>query len=89
MFAWFKGIWTVVKASSWLASALKIGALVVGALVTVAVILGRAKKAGRDEVKLKQRDEALGHVKERHNVEDSVRREPDPAGRLRDKWSRD
>ena len=89
MIGWIKGLWTAVRASSWLASALQIGALVLGALVTVAVILGRAKKAGRDEVKLQQRDKALGHVQERQNVEDSVRREPDPVGRLRRKWSRD
>lgn len=35
MIAWVKGILAVVKASSWLASALKIGALVVGAAGTV------------------------------------------------------
>lgn len=89
MIAWFKGIWAVVQASTWLAAALKIGALIVGALATVALILGRAKKAGRDEVKLEQRERALGHVRRRQDVEDAVRREPDPAGRLRDKWSRD
>ena len=89
MFAWFQGIWAVVKASSWMAAAIKIGAIVLGVLVTVGLVLSRAKKAGRDEVLVKQKDKALGHVKERQNVEDRVRREPDPVGRLRDKWSRD
>lgn len=89
MIAWIKGIWAVVKASSWMASALKIGGLIVAGLLAVLVVLGKAKDAGRKDERLKQRDKALGNVKERNDVEDRVRREPRPADRLRERWSRD
>lgn len=89
MLTWFKGIWGVVKASSWMASALKIGGLVVAGLLAILAVLGKAKRAGRDAERLEQRDKALGNVKERSDVEDRVRREPSPADRLRERWSRD
>lgn len=89
MFTWIKGIWAVVSASSWVATALKIGGLVVAGLLAILVVLGKAKRAGRDAERLEQRDKALGNVKERNDVEDAVRREPSPADKLRRDWSRD
>jgi len=89
MIAWIKTAWAAVRASSWMLSALKVVALVAGVLAIGALVLSMAKNAGRNEVLIEQKDKALDHVKERKDVEDSVRREPDPAGRLRNEWNRD
>ena len=73
MIAWFKGIWAVVKASSWMAAAIKIGALVVAGLVTIALVLGRAKRAGRDEERARNAEATIKRVEKANAAENEVR----------------
>lgn len=68
--------------------------LVQGAILVVALIAGFLafqayyKSVGRKEVLYEQTTRTLETARERIEVENSVRREPDPVERLREQWSR-
>jgi hypothetical protein len=46
------------------------------------------KAEGREEVRVEQIERTLETARERIEVENDVRREPDPVERLREQWSR-
>lgn len=68
--------------------------LVQGAILVVAFIAGFLafqayyKSVGREEVLHEQTTRTLETARERIEVENDVRREPDPIERLREQWSR-
>lgn len=70
------GIWAKV---------LVIGAIVGAVLLTILKLMA----AGRAQERAKTQERIIKDVEERHEVDRTVAREPDPAGKLRDKWSRD
>lgn len=78
---------------AWLGQKLS-GAWVVIAGVAVALVAGLAivaklLSAGRAQERADASTRIIKDVEKRHEVEADVAREPDPAGRLRDRWSRD
>lgn len=68
--------------------------LVQGAALVLVLLAGfltfRAvyKAQGREEVRVEQIERTLETARERIEVENDVRREPDPIERLREQWSR-
>lgn len=64
-------------------------ASVVVIVATIAAIFFRALAAGRDKERAEARGKILKDVEKRNEVERDVARTADPAGELRDKWSRD
>ena len=46
------------------------------------------KAEGREEVRVEQIERTLEVARERIEVENDIRREPDPTERLREQWSR-
>ena len=68
--------------------------LVQGAVLVVAFIAGFLafqtyyKSVGRQEVLYEQTTKTLETARERIEVENNLRREPDPVERLREQWSR-
>jgi hypothetical protein len=80
MIAWVarlaSGIWIKVAGA----------AVALGLLVTVYLSI---RKSGRDAERAAAQARVLRNVEKRNEVDRTVAREPDPAGRLRDKWSRD
>lgn len=73
MIAWLKGIWTIVRASSWMASAIKIGGLVVAGLLAILVVLGKARQAGRDAERVRNADATIKRVEKANEAEREVR----------------
>lgn len=59
------------------------------ALAFLASVYLSIRRAGRDAERAAAQARALRNVEKRNEVDRAVAREPDPAGRLRDKWSRD
>ena len=68
--------------------------LVQGAVLVVILVTGffafqaYYRSEGREEARHEQTTRTLETARERIEVENSVRREPDPVERLREQWSR-
>jgi hypothetical protein len=73
------------KALGWAGG--KLAALAVVA-VAVAVVLMSARRAGRNAERVEAQNKVLKDVEARNAVEREVARDPAPADRLRDRWSR-
>jgi hypothetical protein len=75
------GLWG--RAAPWLAAAAAI-------LLAVVTLGATQRRAGRAEERARQTAETIKAVEVRHEVEDTVRRDPaGAADRLRGRWSRD
>jgi hypothetical protein len=62
--------------------------LVVALIASFLAFQAYFKSIGREEVRSEQTTRTLETARERIEVENSVRREPDPVKRLREQWSR-
>jgi hypothetical protein len=65
---------------------------VAGAAVAAGFLLSvylSIRKSARDAERAAAQARVLRNVEKRNEVDRTVAREPDPAGRLRDSWSRD
>lgn len=80
MIAWVSG----KLSTAWVAIA---GVAV--ALVAAGGIVLKLMSAGRAQERAAANARIINDVEKRHEIDATVAREPDPAGRLRDGWSRD
>lgn len=83
MIPWIGGFVRSVGARTW---GLILGA--VGVALALLSVHRSGKRAGRNEAEREQLERVVENAKTRNDVEDDVRREPSPADRLRDRWSR-
>lgn len=74
--SFLSGIWAKIAAA---------GAIVLAVLVVVVKLLG----AGRAQQRAADAEKTIRDVEKRHEIDQAVAREPAPADKLRDGWSRD
>lgn len=85
MIAAIIGAWATLKNSKWMMYVLTALGAAVAVLAVVAKIFGAGKAAERAEAQ----KQIIKDVEKRHEIDTAVERDPDPAGSLRNKWSRD
>jgi len=74
---WLNGLWLTIKGSAFAINAIKIGALILAGLTTVLIVLGKAKKAGKDQIRAENAEKITENVEKGNDAEAEVRRSYD------------